>query len=191
MHRRTSLTLAILLTATAAGPALAQDAAARQAALILRILSYDRNLPQRASGQVVSILVTFRESDASSRDESARVVAAINAMGRRTTVANMHARAVAVPFTDAASLRAAASREGAAALYVCQGLGNQTRAISGAARAAHLLSLTAERDALAQGLAVGLVANGAEVQLVINLPAVEAEGARLDATVLRLAEVIR
>jgi hypothetical protein len=190
MHRRTSLTLAILLAATAAGIAHAQDASARQAALILRILSYDRNLPQRASGQV-TILVTFRESDAQSRDESGRVAAAINAMGRRTTVANMHARAVPVPFTDAASLQAAAGREGAAALYVCQGLGNQTRAISGAARAAHLLSLTAERGALAQGLAVGLVANGAEVQLVINLPAVEAEGARLDATVLRLAEVIR
>lgn len=190
MIRRTSLMLAILLAASAAAPALAQDAAARQAALILRILSYDRNLAQRASGQV-TILVTFRESDASSRQESERITAALNAMGRRTTVANMHARALAVAYTDAAALQAAAGREGAVALYVCRGLGNATRAISGAARSAHLLSLTGERSALDQGLAVGLVANGSEVQLVVNLPAVEAEGARLDATVLRLAEVIR
>lgn len=190
MIRRTSLTLAFLLTASAAAPALAQDASARQAALILRILSYDRNLAQRASGGV-TILVTFRESDGGSRQESERITAALNALGRRTTVANMHARAVAVAYSDAASIASAASRESAVALYVCQGLGNATRTISGAARSAHLLSLTGERSALNQGLAVGLIANGSEVQLVVNLPAVEAEGARLDATVLRLAEVIR
>lgn len=190
MIRRTSSTVAFLLALSVAAPVLAQDASARQAALILRILSYDRNLAQRASGQV-TVLVTFREADASSRQESDRITAAINAMGRRTTVANMPARAVAVPFTDAAALRAAAERESAVALYVCQGLGGSTRAISAATRAAHLLSLTGERSGLEQGLAVGLVANGSEVQLVVNLPAVEAEGARLDATVLRLAEVIR
>ncbi|MCB9596751.1 MAG: DUF4154 domain-containing protein [Sandaracinaceae bacterium] len=185
------MVLALLVSITSgAGSALAQDASARQAALILRILSYDRNLPERASGEV-TILVAFRSSDAESRAESERITAALNAMGRRTTVANMHAHAVAVAFTDADALRAAATRESAAAIYVCQGLGASTRAVSSAARAAHLLSLTGERSGLSQGLSVGLVANGSEVQLVINLPAVEAEGARLDATVLRLAEVIR
>lgn len=192
MVRLTSFALATLLAVSLAVPSrsAAQDASVRQAALILRILSYDRNLTQRATDEVV-ILVAFRAGDSSSEAEHERIVTALNTIGRRTTVARMHARAVAVAFTNRTALEATARREHASAIYVCGGLSASISAISGVARSAHMLSLTGVRANLGRGLAVGFIASGSEVQLVVALRAVEAEGARLDATVLRLAEVIR
>ena len=42
-----------------------------------------------------------------------------------------------------------------------------------------------------KGNEVATVSAGAQVRLIVNLPATEAQGARLDAAVLRLAEIIR
>ena len=170
--------------------ALAQGDASREAALILRILSYDRNLSRRASGTVL-ILVAFLPGNAASESERTRIMSALNALGARTTVASMPARAAEHPYRDAAGLLAAMRAQRAAAVYVCSGLAGQVSAISGVAREASSLTMTADGDAVRRGLGVGLVADGSQVRLMVNLPAVEAEGARLDAAVLRLAEVIR
>jgi len=189
MIRRCS-TLAFLLTVSVGLTATAQEAATRQAALVLRILSYDRNLSDRVSGRV-TVLVVYRESNGDSTSESRRIASALDALGRRTTVAGMNARAVRLAYTSRSDLETAARREGAAAVYVCEGLASSAGDISRAARGAHMLSLTSERRGLDRGLGVALVPDGSSVSLVVNLPAVEAEGARLDAAVLRLAEVIR
>lgn len=182
----TSVALTLLL----AGPVRAQEDARRQAALVLRILSYDRTLAQRAR-QRVTILVAYRANHSGSDAERRRITEALNAIGQRTTVARLPARAVAVPYTNRAALVQSARTESAAALYVCQGLGDSVADISGAAREARMLSLSSDAQAVRRGLGVGMVANGSSTQLLVNLRAVEAEGARLDAAVLRLAEVIR
>jgi hypothetical protein len=187
--RKGILTCIVLLLLLAA-PAHAQDDARRQAALVLRILSYDRTLPQRATDRV-TILVVYRANNAASDAERRRITEALNAIGQRTTVARMPARAVAVAYTNRAALVQSARTESAAALYICQGLGDAVADLSAAAREARTLSMTSEAASVRRGLAVGMVAQGASVQLLINLRAVEAEGARLDAAVLRLAEVIR
>src|SRR5690606_21421854 len=62
------------LLALAPSEARAQDAA--QAALVLRILSYDRNLPSRASSQV-TIVVLHRGGDSASDAEHRRMAAAL------------------------------------------------------------------------------------------------------------------
>jgi hypothetical protein len=189
--RPAAILTSVVLSLVLAGPALAQQQEAqRQAALVLRILSYDRTLAQRATQQV-TILVAYKPNDAGSDAERRRITDALNALGARTTVARMRPRAVAVPFTNRAALLASARTERAAALYVCRGLGSSIGDISGAAREARMLSMTSEESAVRGGLGVGMVAQGASTQLIVNLRAVEAEGARLDAAVLRLAQVIR
>ncbi|AKF04750.1 YfiR/HmsC family protein [Sandaracinus amylolyticus] len=174
-------------------PAIAQaQDASREAALILRILSYDRNLAQRATNGRVAVLIVYQQGNGASEAERSRVVTALNALGARTTVSNMQARAVEHAFRDRATLVQAARTAGATAIFVCGGLGGAAQQISQAAREARTLSMTSESEGVRRGgLGVGLVADGSQVRLVINLPAVEAEGARLDAAVLRLAEVIR
>lgn len=187
--RKLAATLMLVLLA-AVTTAVAQDAS-REAALVLRILSYDRNLAARASGGSVVVLIVYDPGNAASAAERTRVVAALNALGSRTTVANMPARAVEHAFRDRAGLAQAARTAHASALFVCRGLGGQTQQISQAAREARTLTMTSEDGGVRSGLGVGLIADGSQVRLLVNLRAVEAEGARLDAAVLRLAEVIR
>lgn len=172
-----------------AAPARAQDAA-QHAALVLRILSYDRNLPSRSSNQV-TVLVLYRSGDRNSEAEHRRMITAINQLSGRVRVAGRPARAIGVAYTNRAALVGAMRSENAAAVFVCSGLGGSVADISGAAREAHTLSMSRDGDSVRSGLGVGLVERGAQVQLVVNLRAVEAEGARLDAAVLRLAELIR
>lgn len=190
MRRLLAISLCLAWMTTVVGGVVQAQDGSRQAALILRILSYDRNLPQRAS-ENVTILVLHPRGSGAHEAERRRITDAINALGQRVTVARMRARAVPVAYTDRAALAARARAEGASAVYVCSGLGDATAEISAGARAARMLTLTAQEDGVRAGLSVGLVERGGEVQLLINLRAVEAEGARLDATVLRLAEVIR
>jgi hypothetical protein len=163
---------------------------AREAALILRILSYDRNLPQRASNAVV-VMVVYAPGNAASEGERSRIVAAINQLGSRATVANMPARAIDHAFRDAATMQAAARSNRVAAIYVCTGLAGATGPISESARAIPTLTMSSDADSVRHGLGVALVSAGAQVRLIVNLPATEAQGARLDAAVLRLAEIIR
>jgi hypothetical protein len=170
---------------------LAQSSAAREAALILRILSYDSTLRSRAQGGKVTVLVTYEPNDSSSRAARSRIVRALNALGRRTTVANMPARAVDHPFAGPGDLLAAARSAGAAAIYVAPGLESQVSTIANVTRRANLLSLTPVESNVRRGLAVGMVGSGSRTRLLINLDAVRSEGASLDAAVLRLAEVIR
>jgi hypothetical protein len=49
--------------------------------------------------------------------------------------------------------------------------------------------MTSVESSVRGGLAIGVVDGGS--RLMVNLPAAEAEGAQLDAAVLRIAEVIR
>jgi hypothetical protein len=178
----------LLLLGLGVREAVAQEAA-RQAALVLRILSYDRNLPQRVSNRV-TILVAYRAGNAESEGEQRRITEALNQL-RRVNVAGMPARAVATPYTNRAGLMQTMQSERAAAVYVCRGLDNAVSEISAATRGGRVLSMSSDGGAVRRGLGVGLIENGNEIQLLVNLRAVEAEGARLDAAVLRLAEVIR
>jgi hypothetical protein len=184
------LCIASMLFAGGALTAIAQDGS-RDAALILRILSYDRNIRERSSGDRAVVLVVYQPGNSASEAERARIIAALNRMAEHTTVANMQAGAIEHAFRDRNALAAAARTAHASALYVCSGLSASTSEISEVAREVRALSMTSDRDGARRGLGVGLVADGSQVRLVVNLSAANAEGARLDAALLRLAEIIR
>jgi hypothetical protein len=178
------------LLATASPTLVAAQDATRQAALILRVLAYDRNLRSRVRDRV-TILVVYRQGDSSSERERSQIVRALNAVGARTTVADMRARASDHAYQNAADLTRRARSAHAAAIYVCTGLESQISHIARAARETETLSMTGSEAAVRRGLGVAFVARGSQVRLHVNLPAVQAEGVRLDAAVLRLANVIR
>ncbi len=181
---------ATLLVSVLGSTAWAQSASARKAALVLRILSYDRNLRQRTNDQVTVILV-YKSGNRASEVERRALGSALDALGRRTTVAGMPVRTVAVAYAGQEDLERRARSERAAAVYVCEGLLDVAREISSAATARRMLAMTGERAGLDHGLGLGIVTSGSEVSLFVNLPATQAQGARLDAALLRLAQVIR
>lgn len=162
----------------------------RQAATVLRILAYDRNLPRRAQGEV-PIVIVYRPGDSDSESERTELARSLRALGARATVSGMRPRIVEHAYADRETLESALRSERAVALFVCQGLGAQVSDISRASRATSALSLTSTASAVRAGLGVGLISAGSQLRLTVNLPAIAAEGGRLDAAVLRLAEVIR
>lgn len=185
-----SLAVAVLVVGLCP-PAPASAQAGREAALLLRILSYDHALSGRVSGGQVTVLVVHKPGDSASERAGRGIVAALNQLGSRITVAELPAGASAHGYQGATAMIRAARSAGAAAIYVCPGLDDAIGEIEGAARGASLLTMTGSTDQLRRGLGVGVVSSGGQVRLLVNLPVARAEGARLDAAVLRLAEVIR
>lgn len=187
--------LALLLVALAVAPSSdgrAQQPTAvspnAQAALVLRVLGYDRGLRGRAPSGSVNVLTVFKAGDAASEASCQNLARAINQLGRAVTVSGMRTRATPVGFTSADAL--AQSAQGAQAVYVCPGLDASIAAISGAARRRSLLSITAREADVRAGLSVAIVP-GAQLRIVVNVTAASAEGARLDAALLRIATVVR
>ena len=178
--------VAIALAVSSAGRAEAQ--AARDAALVLRVLSYDRNLSSRAPSQR-EILTVFAPGDSSSERTCRDLASALSALGSRVTVADRRVRARAHAYRDPTSL--AQAMQSAIAVFVCGGLEGSVGAIARATRAQSVLTLTSDESQIRGGLAVGILQGRNQTRLVVNLPASRAEGARLDAALLRLAEVRR
>ena len=77
------------------------------------------------------------------------------------------------------------------AIYVCGGFDPDVDALSTATRDAHLLSISSREQHVRDGLGVAIVRDGSAPRLIVNVRAAEAEGARLDAALLRLATVLR
>ena len=191
--RFTAFTLLIVAATTllvGLPPAARAQGRSSEAALILRILSYDRNLRGRAS-QHVTVLVLYKSGDGASESARSNIVRSINEIGRGVTVGGLPARAVDHSFTDSTALVRAARSVGAAAVFVCPGLSASNSQIAQATRRASLLSITQDEGSVRAGLSVGIVRSGSRLRLVVNVNAARSEGARLDAALLRLAQVVR
>jgi hypothetical protein len=168
----------------------AQLEVGREAALVMRILTYDRNLAARAHGQV-GVLVVYRRGDRASESARAAMVGDLQQLAQRVTVAQMRASVGDHAYSTPDGLLTAARNAHAVALYVCPGLQNETAGIANASRRAAALTITSDASQARTGLSVGVVRRSDGIGLLINLQASQAEGARLDAALLRIAEVIR
>jgi hypothetical protein len=162
--------------------------ARNQALLLLRVLSYDRNLKAR-SGAEVTVVVAYREGAPRSEQER-EMAAALEEAARSFTVSGLKARVVTVPWRGAAALGAELKATGAAALYVGESLSGETAGISAAARDRSALTFAPLREMVEGGLALGLLNADDRARLLVNLAASRDEGADLDSVFLGIAEVI-
>jgi hypothetical protein len=162
--------------------------ARNQALLLLRVLSYDRNLKAR-SGAEVTVVVAYREGAPRSEQEQG-MAAALEEAARSFTVSGLKARVVTVPWRGAAALGAELKATGAAALYVGESLSGETAGISAAARGRSALTFAPLREMVEGGLALGLLNANDRARLLVNLAASREEGADLDSVFLGIAEVI-
>jgi hypothetical protein len=187
---RTIVASALVLVLSAVAPRVRAQDPQRQAALVLRVLNYDRNIARRSAGRV-SILVLYRTGHAASEAEQRALLGALNQLVSRMHVSGMRARAIAIPYTNRASLEQTLRSQHAAAIYVSAGLEDSVSDIMTATRAGQALSMTKSDASVRRGLSIGFVQHGSRVDLLINMCAAQAEGARLHADVLQLAQVLR
>jgi hypothetical protein len=179
--------LVSLLQAT---PVLAADVPpGHQALLLLRTLAYDRNLQAR-SGSYVTIAVVFNADDEISELAQADMVSALRESAESLLVSGLPVRVLAVPYHDAAALSGTLELAHVGAVYLCPGL-TRVGAISALARRRAILSTTGTASYLGAGIGIGFVSRDDRSVLIVNLTAVRAEGASLDAALLRFAELIK
>lgn len=194
MRRRTAI--AALLYAAAAtrlgGPVHAAEFAPKQlAGMLLRILAYDRNVKTRANGKAIPILVLYVEGDAASEAVQSDVVNALEELAGTVTVAGLRVQISALPYSNLRELEAKLTALHPVAMFVCPGLADALPGLILATRKRAVLTMTVTPTYLKAGLSVGLAHGAERVNILINLPAARAEGADLDADLLRLAEVYR
>ena len=171
--------------AAAAAPGVSPDVRAK---LLLKVLSYDRQLAQRSGGHLVLAVVTDPAAPAAVRKDTARMVDALRAAAERFKVAKMRATVVAVELGP--DLAATLAAQGATAVYAVPSTA-QAPVVAAAALARHAPTLTTGREAVVAGMAVGIFDKGGRPGILINLPVAKALGMKLDAKLLRFAELLR
>ena len=179
--------LALVAAAALAGPALAADEVPPtiQASIFLKVLSYDRNLSTRANGPVRLALV-YRNGDAAGEALSAALGTAFD----DGKVPGVKVKTLALAFTTVAKLEADLIREKVTVAYLCDGMSDEVPAIVKVTQARSISTLGSAESYVKQGVSVAVARRGSRPAIVINLKASRAEGADLDSTVLRLAEIV-
>jgi hypothetical protein len=174
---------ALLLSASAqAGAVVPFDV---QVPLVLKALTYDRNLKARSGGEVRIAIVTPKGSSRATEE----LAASLKAVTGRT-INNLPVVFKEIVVEDDAALEDGL-RDGAfAAAYVMPGFGRADIAkIRKLCEGRRVLAIAAAVDDMEHGLAFGIGAQGSKPQIVINLPASKACGSDFDLALLQLSKV--
>jgi hypothetical protein len=192
-HGRDVALVALVLSLSAAGtlPSLADTLvpADLQAAIITRLLGYDRALKSRATDAVV-IGIVARRSERSSIEAEEGILRAFEALGAQR-VQNLPLRLVSHSLENPAAIGGWLAGANVSLLYVTPGLQSDLDAIRKACAEAGIPAVTPVRGFVEQGLAVGVVLKGDRPGILVNLAVAESAGMDLDPKLLKLSEVIR
>jgi hypothetical protein len=160
--------------------------AARRALVIVRVLAYDKGLAARVHDEALTIVVVTRGKPADDPDgwlAAFRQLPKVRAGGHPIHV-------VGLALDAAARFAPALAQLHPAAVIAPPGLGTAVAAVRAASRAATALTFTVDEADVRRGLAVGIVAGAERDEIVVNLEAARAEGARLGAGLLQLARLV-
>jgi hypothetical protein len=182
--------VAVVAAFALAIPSIADEVpAAAQASILLKVLSYDRKLATRATG-VVKIALVFRPGDPASEATRQSIGNAFDEAVAHFNVGGMAVKTAAVPFSAIAKLEADLVKEKATAVYLCEGLSDEIASIIKMTQSHSILSLSGSDAYVKSGASVAVARRGTRPAIVINLKSSRAEGADLDSSLLRLAEIV-
>ena len=175
---------AVLLAATLGA---AQAGVERQAAIVVRALSYDKNLAERAGDSVV-VLVLSKHGDAASEALAGTWVSALEPI-EGVSVQGRPFKVLSAPW-DQAAVKALVEKSGVDVLLVCDGLSDEAAAIRALSRERKLLTVGTSRASIEQGMSLGVVAEGERNVILVNLSASRLEGAAFGSDLLKLAKIV-
>lgn len=159
-----------------------------QVPILAKVLEFNRKLSGRREGELVLGILHQRRyrTSVNVADEVQHAVTRLPAgvvQGRRI-------RAVLIALDDPADLSAALGREQIDVLYVAPLRAVDLDALKATCRAAQVITVTGVPEYVERGLAIGVGVKGERPEIVINLDASRAEGAELNAQVLRIARIV-
>lgn len=160
-----------------------------QYALLTRILGFDRNVPGRATDDLV-IAIAYQSNHAASRTlmeafrSAAREAGDIVVAGRRVKV-------VTLDIGGGERLIEQLARERANVVYMTPLRGVSVNTLARSATDAGVLSVTGVPDYMRRDVCVGFEERGGKPKIVINLDESRAAGSEFAAQLLQRAEVLR
>jgi hypothetical protein len=185
-----ALLLVALLVPPAAGlPEPMPFPADVQITLLLKILTYDRFFQVKAKSAVM-IGVVYVGSDPESVKAKDEILKTLQAVADRT-IKNVPIKAVAVEYRDFASLEKTV-RSGINVLYIAPG---NAATLSTVLRVSHthgITTATGVPEYVQRGVAIGIgIKADKKPDILINLPSSRQEGSEFDASLLRIATVVK
>lgn len=187
-----SVALAGLLAALG-GQALAQAemavAADRQVPLLLKILTYDRQLEAKAGRELVIGIVSSPTSLASAKAREDVESALHSYLGK--TVKKLPLQYFWQDYTNADKLKAWIKAKRISVLYISPGTEKNLTAILEISRGNDVTSITGVPEYVEKGVSVGIGQRQAKPQILINLTSSKLEGSEFDASLLRIATIVK
>jgi len=188
------LLLAALLAVTAR-PVSAQGEmpvkAELQVKLLLKVLTYDRQLEAKAGkgDELVIGIVSSPNSPA-----SAKATAEISTELKKylsKTVKQLKLQYYYQDYANAAKLEDWVKRRKISVLYVSPGNDQNLPAILDLSQKSKITTMTGVPEYVEKGVAVGIGARRSRPQVLINLTSTKREGSEFDASLLRIAKVVK
>lgn len=176
----------VLAGAVAGAPPMPVPAPA-QAALLLKVLTADRNLPAR-SPEGLAIGVVYQRGVPASRAAAEEIALEIGRESRAREGAPV--RVSLVDVTDPSALAPALAALRPSVLYVAPLEGFDVGRITALSRAGKIRTATGVPPFVASGLALGFEPAGHGVRILINREASRAEGADFGSKLLKLARPV-
>lgn len=183
----TSLVLVALLRPGSAAAAEAMPLTPDlQVPLILKVLTYDRHFESKAGRELI-IGVVYEQGDPESLKSASTIIATLLRFSGKT-VKRLPIRYQLVPMDQMARL---VPSMGISVLYVAPGNARNLPALTRFSQANHVTTVTGVPGYVRQGVAVGIDVAQERAQILINLSSSKAEGSEFDASLLRIAIVIK
>lgn len=160
-----------------------------QVALILKILTYDRNLESRAPTEL-NIGIVYSAADPASvraRDDVAEVLQRFS----DRTVKKVRIRFTSVEYQSVSQLESAAKAAQISVFYITPGNTRNLEALARVSQANQILTTTGVPEYVERGIAVGIGVKQDKPEIIINLRSSKSEGCEFDASLLRIVRVVR
>jgi YfiR/HmsC-like len=172
------------------GPVVAAEpmplAADLQIPLILKVLTYDRHFESKA-GRELLIGVVYEQGDPESLKAASTIFETLLRFSGKT-VKRLPIRQQLVPM---ASLTRLVPSMGISVLYVAPGNARNLDAITRFSQESHVTTVTGVPDYVRHGVSVGIDVAQQRPQILINLASSKAEGSEFDASLLRIATIVK
>lgn len=160
-----------------------------QVPLILKILTYDRHFEAKAGPELV-IGIVYAPADPSSVKAANDVSDTLYRFAGKT-VKRLPIRYFLVEFTTPENLERSIAQRSISVLYVAPGNARNLAGISKVSQARGVTTTTGVPDYVKRGVSVGIGVADERPQILINLPSTRSEGSEFDASLLRIATVLK
>ena len=160
-----------------------------QVPLILKILTYDRNFDSRAQAEV-RVGIVFVAADPSSLKAKNEVADVFQRFSAKT-VRSLAIKYNVIEFMSDSQVADAARSNEINVFYVAPGNSRNLETLRRISQSRRIVTTTGVPPYVEQGIAVGIGVEQDKPHILINLPSSKAEGSEFDASLLRIAKVVR